>query len=60
MVLGCDIILLLQMPDRHLYPDERINLCLDVTMMIRCIVMFMIEMPDKYLMHRRAWCLYVL
>jgi len=38
------------------YPDDRINLCLDVDMVIGCDVMSMIEMPDKHIVHRGAWC----
>jgi len=56
MVLGYAVTLLLEMPNRHLYPDDRINLCLDVDMVIGCTVMSMIEMPDKHVVHRGAWC----
>jgi len=56
MVLGYAVTLLLKMPNRHLYPDDRINLCLDVDMVIGCDVMSMIEMPDKHIVHRGAWC----
>ena len=38
------------------YPDDRINLCLDVDMVIGWAVMSMIVMPDKHIVYRGAWC----
>jgi hypothetical protein len=36
--------------------DDRINWCLDVTILIGCTVMLMIEMSGSHLMDMIAWC----
>jgi len=39
-------------PNAEQTPDDRINWCSDVTMVIGCTVMLMIEMLDRHLMAR--------
>ena len=45
------VILLLQMSYVGQTPDDKINLYLDVTMVVRCTMMFMNLMPDNHLVH---------
>jgi mannitol-specific phosphotransferase system IIBC component len=51
MVIGCVVILVINMPNRHMMISS---------LVLGCVVIFMIQMSDKHLVPRIAWCFDVL